>query len=626
MAGIARRQRELEAGLAGCGRDALRRALERETGLRAGESFEPVAGNEQRLAVRFAVGFIRGGGAHATYSRIWAALRELSLLRVEGRVVEPGGGACPACAGAALQVYPTGLQELEGCRVTQADQEGRFVLHALARSADFRLGLSASVHGRRAAAVELTRAVVGVERVPFVAAFAGVRLELPAAAGGVAVVVATPGPAGPGSGRSPRPAAPGVDTAAPAGSPGSAGSGSPGRPAGPGVDTSVGRGSGPAAARPAPAPSPTAPPPRPLPDPGRPVPDLAGLSAEAASQRLAAAGLVPSLVGGDPAPRAELAYRVQSQDPRAGALARLGASVTVRVHAAFDARRTVPAVVGLAAAEAEQRLRAAGFVPELAGGDPAPTREAAFVVQSQEPAARAPLQAGARVRLRIHSAFHEPARAPLPPPPTAASPSAFVGGGHRGTFVCPALGATPPWSVEVAPGHSRVTCGRYYHGSRTLVASVHWQPEGDTGVWPLECGRGLTARFAPAGPVEGLSATVPGRMLGTASGSLRRAFLNLVWWTGADVPFPPELVDLAQRLLAEAEWRGQPCAGTSPPGAAARPPEEIRSPPARPATPQPPADGRLPCTCRDAAGKPYRMSLDQECDPASWLRTDDCRP
>ncbi len=678
LAGIARRQRELEGGIASpCGLPALRRAVEQATGLRSGEGFEPVPGNEQRLAVRYAVGFIRGGGAHATYSRIWAALKGLSLLQVSGRVVARGGGACSACAGAALQVFPSGLAPLAGCEVSHADADGRFVLHALARSADFRLALSASQAGQRSDAVEVTRSVVGIERVPFVEAFSGVRLELPVAPTAVATPVPERGP----EVAPRRTVSPGVDTSNPGG--------------GPGPLPAIG-GASPA-------------PPRPrAPDPARVVPDLAGLAADAAQQRLSAAGLVALLVGGDPAPQAELAFKVQAQEPAAGAAVPPGARVTVRIHSAFDSRRSVPgvvglpateaeqrlraagfavelaggeapssrelefrvqdqrpaageavaagsrvtvrvhsrfesrravpSVVGLPATEAEQRLRAAGFTPELAGGDPAPTRGAAFAVQSQEPAAPALLEPGGRVRVRVHSGFVEPPTAARPSP-TPHVPPAAEGGGDRGVFVCPALGATAARSVQVTPGRSYALCHGYLHAGRQLgLVQVVWHPDGQAGAWPHGCGGPPDVRFQPAQDVTYTPADIrtgqpndapaklrmPGGMLARFRGSRRQALVTLKWETGAEVPFPAELVELGQRLLAEAEWRGRPC-GTAQPAAAPTP----APPPARPAVPSAPpapADHRLPCACRDATGKPYRMTLDQECDPGSYLRSDDCRP
>lgn len=383
IAGISRRLAELERGLgADCTRDALRRGIERETGLRAGEGQDPVAGNGRRLALRYAIGYLRGGGAWATWSQIGAALRELSLLRVSGRVVAADGGATGV---AALRASWLALQPLAGCAPTHADAGGRFAFHALGRAAEFRLRLGASAPGRESPVSEVTPAAVGVDRTPFVAALDGLTLELPA---GPATVAPTPGPSG-GSAALPR-ATPDRPT----------------RDRREGVDTS----------NPGPDAEPAL-----RPEPRLPAPDVRGLGVDEAERRLAAAGYAAELVGGDPAPDRAREFSIQEQYPHVDGRVRL------RVHSGFEPPRPVPSVLGMSVDEAERRLREAGFAPEVQGGDPAPRREAAFAVQAQEPAPRSLLAAGGRVRLRVHSAFVEPrpVATPLPTPApvrTAATP------------------------------------------------------------------------------------------------------------------------------------------------------------------------------------------------------------
>ncbi len=674
LAGIAKRQHELERGLeAPCGLQALQRALERETGLRSGDGVEPVAGNEQRLAVRYAVGYLRGGGAHATYSRIWAALKELSLLQVSGQVVSQAGGACAECGRAAMQVAPTALQQLPGCEVTHADASGRFVFHALTRSTDFRLALSASNAGRRSTSVDVTRFVVGIERVPFVKAFPGVRLELPAAP----ATAAAPTPPPPTD----RPATP---------SPGAVPGG-----ATEGIDTSCGAGcTGRDPALPEPqlaAPSPSASVPA-LPT-ARAVPDLAGLGPETASQRLASAGLVAALVGGDPAPRAELAYKVQGQHPEPGALVAPGASVSVRVHSAFDARRAVPNVVGLAAGDAEQRLRSAGFGVDMSGGDPAPRRDAEFTIQSQQPAGDSLVQAGGRVGLRVHSAFAEA----LPPPAPARSPAAdgLVAATLAASNACQyglaaqhlaQLGALDPgnaWlrgnaeNVTRLAARERDTRIALENAQRSLAANDLGAAQGaiqQALVSAPPCLRPQVDALAQAiGQAVAVQAQAVEaerqRQRERARQAAAEALQGLVQTLGQarnppppapaapapppqNVPRPAATDSCAQQYRYPNKWASQPectCASYRWNGAACvhdpktgsapkpagfggfpspSPAPSAAAPPPRPAPPPAPAssgpgESRPACYCSDATGH-YRMPFGQECDPQSSSKDYNC--
>jgi beta-lactam-binding protein with PASTA domain len=75
--------------------------------------------------------------------------------------------------------------------------------------------------------------------------------------------------------------------------------------------------------------------------------------------------------------------------------------------------RAIAGVVGLKRDEAEGRLRAAGFVPELVEGDPPRSPGEADTVQSQAPAAGARGAAGSRVRVVVRPPWVDPAR-PVP--------------------------------------------------------------------------------------------------------------------------------------------------------------------------------------------------------------------
>lgn len=148
------------------------------------------------------------------------------------------------------------------------------------------------------------------------------------------------------------------------------------------------------------------------------VPDVSGLTAGEARSRLEASGFVVRLVGGDPAPSAAAAFRVQSQHPPPGDALTRGGEVVVRVHSgvAREPESAVPDVRGLPLTRARAALAAAGFAVSTAGGDPAPSPERAFTVQSQDPPAGAPLARGAAVALRVHSTFVAAAAEPPAPP------------------------------------------------------------------------------------------------------------------------------------------------------------------------------------------------------------------
>ena len=146
--------------------------------------------------------------------------------------------------------------------------------------------------------------------------------------------------------------------------------------------------------------------------PLRVVASLAGLPAQEAEAKVRAQGLVPDLIGGDPPPSREREYTVQAQEPPAGSRLGEGERVTLKIHAGYvEPRRAVPELRGLAAAEAERRLRELGLRAELTGGDPPPSREREYTVQAQNPQAGSQLREGEPVALKIHAGYVEPRRA-----------------------------------------------------------------------------------------------------------------------------------------------------------------------------------------------------------------------
>lgn len=357
--------------------------------------------------------------------------------------------------------------------------------------------------------------------------------------------------------------------------------------------------------------------------PARAVPGVVGLSAAAADAALKAAGFGVTLEGGDPAPTADRAFTVQGQRPAGGATAPAGSPVTLRVHSAAAARRSVPALVGLAAAEASRRLEELGLVADLAGGDPPPTAERAYAVQSQVPAPGASMDAGGAVRLRVHSAWVAPVPTVVPPPvpggtPVPALTESVPGADPGGWFLCPAYGTTPERRrPAILTNGSR--CSYNDAEVRNLFAMPQWSPPGDRHEWKT-CGTALQVQ-------QGQGNVYFGNWSLSLYSAQRRARVWLNWSAPVDSQVPASVHEIARRVLAEAERFGTPCAGStnaSPAAGSPTPP-----PPVAAGTPVPaaPVDSRLPCTCRDATGKPYRMTVSgAECDPSSWLRSDDCRP
>jgi beta-lactam-binding protein with PASTA domain len=135
------------------------------------------------------------------------------------------------------------------------------------------------------------------------------------------------------------------------------------------------------------------------------VADITGLTVAAARQRLDEQGLKPTIRGGSPAPTPERAFTVESQTPVASAAVSPGDEVIVVVHGEHRPAAQVPAVVGMTVVTARQRLSQSGLQARMIGGDPAPSTTHEYRVQSQDPAANAPIAAGQTVTLRVYGAI-----------------------------------------------------------------------------------------------------------------------------------------------------------------------------------------------------------------------------
>lgn len=145
------------------------------------------------------------------------------------------------------------------------------------------------------------------------------------------------------------------------------------------------------------------------------VPDLLRLAADAAKAKIEALGLVAGIVGGDPAPEPELAFRVQAQDPPPGTAVRPGSRVAVRLFGqAVPKMVRVPNVLSGTAERARQVLVGAGLTAAITAGGPAPPAFAAGMVAEQEPREGSMVPAGSAVRVTI---FGEPMRPKVRVPP-----------------------------------------------------------------------------------------------------------------------------------------------------------------------------------------------------------------
>ncbi len=135
------------------------------------------------------------------------------------------------------------------------------------------------------------------------------------------------------------------------------------------------------------------------------VPDLLGMTMTAAKNRVTTAGFKPVLSGGDPAPTQKQVFTVASQNPGAGEIQETGKPVTIILYGNF-AGYAVPDVIGITSKEAIEKLERAGFKTALEGGDPAPSEDIKFKVQSQSPGAGEKAEQGSSVKIRIYGDVH----------------------------------------------------------------------------------------------------------------------------------------------------------------------------------------------------------------------------
>ncbi|GEO85560.1 MULTISPECIES: hypothetical protein [Alphaproteobacteria] len=197
---IGERIRALRTGLAldsFCDDAAFERLLDSEASLKL--SAYPLDDTNQlgRLKVSYALGFIQqhreiaGGTATRTeayrrYREIWERLKLLSVVRIEGQLLDESrkGGACDRCGMAPVTVRVSNGSEMTGCKVPNADAQGRFTARIVTRSTEVSIDPAATVGDitSKPAIIDARHLDLTGVRPPFVRQFS-VNLFMPFVAG-----------------------------------------------------------------------------------------------------------------------------------------------------------------------------------------------------------------------------------------------------------------------------------------------------------------------------------------------------------------------------------------------------------------------------------------------------------
>ncbi|MQA86249.1 MAG: Stk1 family PASTA domain-containing Ser/Thr kinase [Streptosporangiales bacterium] len=154
------------------------------------------------------------------------------------------------------------------------------------------------------------------------------------------------------------------------------------------------------------------------------VPDLVGLTRSQAEDRLESSGLKLGSV--DRRPSEEQRGTVISSDPPNGAEVEQGSEVDIVVS---QGGNTVPNVVGLSSADAQNQLRAAGFNPVVQPRET--TQQPPDTVLSQSPSGGATAPQGSTVTIVVVQQ-PEPTEFPTPPPSTEDDGFPLGGSSSRG--------------------------------------------------------------------------------------------------------------------------------------------------------------------------------------------------
>jgi len=156
---IVRRVGELKAYLrldSDCGENEFSRLIESETGLRLSAFPLDDFTTQEKLKTSYALGFIQshaatGGGtrteSYRRYRQIWERLKDLSLVLIDGQLVDKARSSepCDKCASGSVSLTVSNGGEMPGCRIAAADEKGRFTARIVTRSPGVSLQAQATV-------------------------------------------------------------------------------------------------------------------------------------------------------------------------------------------------------------------------------------------------------------------------------------------------------------------------------------------------------------------------------------------------------------------------------------------------------------------------------------------------
>ena len=240
-----------------------------------------------------------------------------------------------------------------------------------------------------------------------------------------------------------------------------------------------------------------------------------GRAAQEAIESLRATGLIAAPRLGSPAPAAGLAGLVSSQNPSGATRVAPGSQVEIEIHGPFVDLRSVPDLVGRAAAQARTLAGQAGLTPDFRIGGPAPSADLVGTVSSQNPAAALRVEAGSTVELVVYGPYVQMALVPDLLGKTAGEAQSLLReAGLTGIMQLGGPAAAPSQAGRVQA--QSVTTGTRVERGQQVTVTVSG-PYADLAVVPNVVGLDEAAarraieqaglRVRPGGPVTGLVAS-----------------------------------------------------------------------------------------------------------------------
>ncbi len=144
------------------------------------------------------------------------------------------------------------------------------------------------------------------------------------------------------------------------------------------------------------------------------VPDLRGLRGQAAREQLVGAGLHAEVRSSEPAREPDMTGTVIRTEPANGADVEIGSLVMVFVFDTYvPPKITVPSVIGMPIAEAENVLEQAGLVASIDSFIQAPDPESSMTIAQASPDPGVAIDKGGTVALIVHGRYSAP-KIPVP--------------------------------------------------------------------------------------------------------------------------------------------------------------------------------------------------------------------